>query len=349
MKIAIVSLKFSPGHTEHLCAYYQMFTDMGHNVTLYITPEYKKLISDIDNVIYVDNFKAILTEKLDLVFIYNAAIDNIFFARLCKKKNIRFVYMLHEPNQKLSDLFIEKKSAYKMLGAEITNSITCYYSDKVLLGSHEGIRAYEARMKIFNKNYALFPLIFRDEYDEKLSCTREYFSFIGGFSAAHACDEFIEFVKYGLQKGLNIKFLIATRNHIQNVLGDKIIQDGIQKGQIVVQEGRSMTESEINGFYRKSICVWNAYNRSTQSGVLPNALMQGTPLLVNLKGAAKEVIHAGVEGCFVSIPHDNAEIAEKYQYIKTHLQKMSQAARNLFLKQYYYKGNEKLADQVILH
>ncbi|MEE1597467.1 hypothetical protein VOI45_01495 [Acidaminococcus fermentans] len=349
MKIAVVSLKFSPGHTEHLCAYYQMFLDMGHEVTLYIAPEYKKFISDLDNVVYINGFKTILADNPDLVFTYNAAIENMLFARYCKKKNVRFVYMLHEPNQKLSDLIVEKKSALKMLGAEVTNSITCHYSDKVLLGSNEGMKEYKARMQIFNKNYALFPLIFRDEYDDKVRYTREYFSFIGGFSAAHACDEFIKFVKYALQNELSIKFLIATRNHIPNILDDGIIKEGMRKGQIVVQEGRPMTESEINGFYRESICVWNAYNRSTQSGVLPNALMQGAPLLVNSKGAAKEVLHDGVESCFVSIPHDNVEIAEKYQYIKAHLEEMSQAARNLFLKQYYYKSNEKLADQIILH
>ena len=77
--------------------------------------------------------------------------------------------------------------------------------------------------------------------------------------------------------------------------------------------------------------------------------MQGAPLLVNSRGAAKEVLHDGIESCFVSIPHDNVEIAEKYQYIKTHLHEMSEAARALFLKRYYYKSNEILADQIILH
>ena len=325
-----------------------MFLDMGHEVTLYIAPGYKNFVSEVDNVIYINGYQDILANNPDLVFTYNAAIENMFFARLCKKKNIRFIYMLHEPNQKLSDLIAEKKSAFKMLGAEVTNSITCYYSNKVLLGSNEGLKEYKARMQLFNRNYAFFPLIFRDEFDDKVRYEREYFSYIGSFSASHACNEFIAFVKYALQNELSIKFLIATRNNIQNILDDTIIRDGMKKGKIVVQEGRPMKESEINGFYRKSICVWNAYNRSTQSGVLPNALMQGTPVLANSKGAAKEVLHDGVECCFVSIPHDNVEITEKYRYIKTHLQEMSQAARNLFLKQYYYKSNEELADQIIL-
>lgn len=50
MKIALVSLKFSPGHTEHLCAFYKMFNEMGHDVTLFVDPKYRSFITGIKNI-----------------------------------------------------------------------------------------------------------------------------------------------------------------------------------------------------------------------------------------------------------------------------------------------------------
>ena len=48
-----------------------------------------------------------------------------------------------------------------------------------------------------------------------------------------------------------------------------------------------MTTEEINGFYLQSICVWNAYTRSTQSGVFASSLMMGTPVIANENGISK--------------------------------------------------------------
>lgn len=349
MKIALVSLKFSPGHVEHLCAFYHMFDEMGHDVTLYVDSNYRNFITGIKNIHFIVDKMAIFSRKPDIVFIYNAAIANMSLTRYGHKQGVRIVYLLHEPNQKVSDLILEGKSVIKMLGAEVINSITCFYSNKVLLASKQGMKEYEARMLKFNKNHDLFPLIFCDEYCQRKNLKREYFSFIGSFSSAHAGMEFISFMKYALSHNSDIKFMVATRSSISYFLKEGIFEDAIRKGRMVIHEGRPMTEDEINKYYRQSICVWNAYNRSTQSGVLPNALMQGTPVIVNSRGVAKEVISDGVEGCFITMPQKNEEILEKFKFIKEHLEQMSDAARKLFLREYFYKTKKNLAEKVILH
>lgn len=349
MKIALVSLKFSPGHIEHLCAFYKMFNEMGHDVTLFVDFKYKSFITGIKNIHFVKDKMEIFSKKPDLVFIYNAAIANMSLTRYGHKQGIKIVYLLHEPNQKVSDLILEGKNVIKMLGAEVINSITCFYSNKVLLASNQGMKEYEARMLKFNKIHDLFPLIFCDEYCQRKDFKREYFSFIGSFSSSHAGMEFLHFMKYALLQDKNIKFMIATRSSISSLLKEEIFVDAIRKGRIVIHEGRPMTENEINKYYRQSICVWNAYNRSTQSGVLPNALMQGTPVIVNSRGVAKEVISDGVEGCFITMPQKNEEIFEKFKYIQEHLEQMSDTARKLFLREYFYKTQKDLAEKVIIH
>ena len=99
-----------------------------------------------------------------------------------------------------------------------------------------------------------------------------------------------------------------------------------------------MTTKEINRHYREAICVWNAYISSTQSGVLPNALMQGAPVIVRDRGVAEEVIQDKVEGCYISIPHNNDEILAAYQYIQMNLSEFVSNARKCFLKNYMYSA-----------
>jgi glycosyltransferase involved in cell wall biosynthesis len=347
MKIVIVSCKFSPGHTEHLCSFYNLFSEMGHDVVLCVDPMYKEALSGMEDVVFSKDQASVFSEKPDLVFVYNAAIANIKLAYYCKKRGIPFFYVLHEPNLSFKSLVLEKQKAPKMFAAGVVNSLTCLLSYKVLLASREGLGEYEKRMKCFNRNYDYFPLIFRDRYDFSKDYKREYFSFIGGFSPAHASKEFLQFVEYALKHRLHIKFLIATRHDIGTKLKVPTLEKGIRMGQIMVQYGRPLTEDEINGYYRRSICVWNAYNRSTQSGVLSNALMQGAPVIVNRSGVAKEFVHDGREGCYIPMPHDNEKIARKYDYILAHLKEMSQAARNSFRINSFYQNKKELAQRVI--
>ena len=44
--------------------------------------------------------------------------------------------------------------------------------------------------------------------------------------------------------------------------------------------GHPMTDEEINFYYASSMAIWNAYHRTTQSGVLAKACMLGVPAIV---------------------------------------------------------------------
>lgn len=124
--------------------------------------------------------------------------------------------------------------------------------------------------------------------------------------------------------------MIATKTNIDVYLRSPLLAQAMMDGRLTVQSGRTMSSQEINTFYRRSICVWNVYNRSIQSGVLPNALMQGTPLIVNQNGVAKEVMADKSASCYISMPPDNEQIWQSYCYIKKHIQEMQENAARSF-------------------
>lgn len=348
MKVAVVSLNFSPGHIAHLRAYKELFLAITDEVTLFLAPNYEQFIGVEKGITYTENIHIIINYQPDVVFIYNISTSNIALVEACKKIGIKTVYVLHEPKGSIKELMAEGKDIIKTIGANVVNSVICRRVDKVLLASESGKNNYERYMRNCNRNYSVFPLIFVDEFDANKEYKREYFSFIGGFTEAHACNEFLEFMEFGLSETEDIRFLIATKMDVSEYLKKDIIKKSICDGRLIVQDGRPMTAEEINGFYRRSICVWNAYNRSTQSGVLPNALMQGAPVIVNENGAAKEIMDDRSVGCFIDMPPDNKQIMDCYRYVEDHLEEMEQNTRKLFLSKYCYSRYLDLAKDVIL-
>lgn len=336
MKIAILSLRFAPGHVAHLRAYRQLFMDIGCETRLFLDTQYQNFI-DGDRCQFTTQIDDILQWNPDLVFSYNIAKENIRCAKRCKKLSIPFYYMLHEPWDSIKEIMLLGKRIPRRIAANIVNYRICKNAYKVILASENGEKKYRKHMRHCNGNFAVFPLIFCDDYEDDKDVERKYFSFIGGFTQPRACSEFVSFISYSIENSLGIKFCIATRNRIDGYLNTPIIKKAIENGMLKVYAGVPMSTCEINMHYREAIVAWNAYISSTQSGVLPNALMQGTPVLVTDRGDSKETITNMKAGCFISLPHNNDEIFSAYKYILEHNEDMSEEARKTFHQFYEYK------------
>ncbi len=349
MKVAVVSLKFSPGHVAHLQASLALFSSIADKAEMYIVPEYEPFFEDKKDIVFTQDIQKIANSGSDLVYIYNISTKNTVLIKACKKKGIKTAYVLHEPRGSIKELLAEGKDIVKTIGANLISGRICKKVDKVILASTTGMKNYEKYMIRCNRNYVFFPLILKDEYDDSVNIKREYFSFIGGFTEVHACKEFLKFMEYALKKDNKIKFLIATKTNIEKYMeSSNIFQEAIESGRLFIQAGRPMQTEEINRFYRQSICVWNAYNRSTQSSVLPNALMQGTPVIVNKNGAAKEIMEDKKACCYISMPPENELIFNCYLYIVGSLGVMENKAREVFLNKYCFSSYTEFAKQRIL-
>lgn len=346
MKIAVVSLRFAAGHIAHLCAYRELFRELNSEVKLFLDKPYKDFIEADESIIFIGSYEAVLEWNPDSVFSYNIANENIKLAKLCEKSQIPFYYVLHEPWDSFKELLTLRDRVPRRIAANVVNYLTCKNAYKVILASQNGKIKYETYMRGCNKNYTVFPLLFCDEYDASQEIERIYFSYIGGFTENRGCLAFLKFIEFSVENKLGIQFKIATRTDISGFINGELIQKAIRDGLLVVQDGKPMTTEEINHHYREAICVWNAYISSTQSGVLPNALMQGAPVIVGDRGVAEEVIKDKVEGCYISVPHKNEEILVAYQFIKMHLPEFVSNARQCFLKNYMYSAFLDLAKKV---
>ena len=347
MKIAVASLRFAPGHLAHLRAYRELFLAIDCEVKLFLDGEYRSFMEDVPDTVFITDYKPIIEWKPDRVLSYNISPQNIQLAKKCKRNKIPFFYVLHEPWDSLKELMSMSKSFIpKRIIVHGVNYLIAKNAYKVILASDFGRDKYLRYMKGCNKNYDVFPLIFCDDYDSSVEVERKYFSFIGGFTKLRGCYQFLDLIKYSISEDNGVRFLIATRSSIDSQIEDPVIKQAINDGRLSVYSGKPMTSKEINYHYRESICAWNAYITSTQSGVLANALMQGTPVIVTDRGDSADIVKDKRECRYISLPHNNQEMISAYQDIVNNLEEYVKNARQTFEQKYKYSVYVERAKKV---
>lgn len=336
-------MHFGPGHTAHLDAYKHLLDECGFESALFLAPAYLKLFSDekIKKDI-ITSLEDALKFKPDVVWLYNIGFEDRQFIRAFKQHS-KLVYVLHEPYMGIHEILKEGKNIPYMVVAALLNAWICSQSYRVVLSSAYAVANCKKYMPGTYQKSLTFPLIFPDKYIS--TSKRQYFSMIGGYSDPHASDEFLSFVKESHQKN-TIKFQIVTRTDISEKLKDTVLQKMMKDGRLLIQHGRPLTEDEMNLAYRRSFCTWNAYRRSTQSGVLANSFMQGTPVMATHLGSFEEYVKNGETGVFVN-DYNYETIFNAYQQIVQNVEKMTQCCRNTFLERFYYRSQIKRFKEII--
>jgi len=342
MNSLIVSLKFSPGHLSHIFALQKALFSMGSNVDIFLDPEYRNLLSDLSDDVFFT--VSALKNKYDTVFIQNPSKRNIAFVNHIKStSNPRIVYIYHEPWDSFKSYLKEGiKQTVKALGAHFFSTKLLQKIDHVIVPSQYARELYLKIDAKHNPNVTVIPLLFCDEaVNMKIDTNRkQYFSYIGHAVKGHAFDLFVKYMKFCIQRKKTVKFLIATRTNITQVIKkNRWLKKALEEGQVVIKHGRPLTNPEINQCYLDSFCVWNVYRRSTQSGVLPKAFMFGTPVLASNVGSFLEYVQHRVNGEIITKIADFDEIEEKTRRILSKLEDYVSGARETFKKEFDYHAN----------
>lgn len=283
-----------------------------------------------------------LAFKPDVVWLYNIGFEDRQLIHAFQDHS-RIVYVLHEPYMGMKEILKEGKNIPYMVVAALLNAWICKKSYRVALSSAYAVANCKKYMSGTYRKSITFPLIFPDKYIQ--DSDRKYFSMIGGYNDPHASDDFLDFVRESSTRN-EICFQIATRSDIADKLNDSVLQKMMESGRLIVQQGRPLTEDEMNQAYRRSLCTWNAYHRSTQSGVLANSFMQGTPVVATHLGSFEEYVKDGENGVFID-DYDYETILRAYQRIEQDVDAMSECCRNTFLERFYYRNQISRFKEII--
>lgn len=343
--VLIVSLKFRAAHISHLIASYHQMEDLGYHPILWVAKECVEFLPlNIDYVLSINEIK-----DVSIAIFWFPAIGN--FKAMWKLKYLfhaKIIYVFHEPAESFSTYL---KSGNSLLWTIIY--FAKYYvtlsflalSDKVILPSNKAVNLYRKGLSRFaNKRFSYLPLLYDDERTvANKNSNRIYISYIGGISKDHAFDEFVNYIyeAYRINEFPGVKFLIASWQRVD--ISPKM-HEMIDSGILDIHDGRPMTNEEINDFYAKTYVVWNAYNRTTQSGVLAKSFMFGTPALVTCKNLS-EFISDGKEIKAVDSNTDYEELTKGIRSILSDFNSFSENARKNFERNYLYSThNKEMAD-----
>lgn len=336
-KALIISLSPHIGHLSHVAAYYHLFEEVGYKSTIYVLPDSVKYLPDgLDVVTQMP-----LMGEYEVALMSSPCAKNISVALNIKlRSNCKLIYVYHEPlgsKASFREAGVSWKKTQIIFLKDKVNLLLLKLADHIILSSKTALYHYENGIyKWINRNYTCISLIFSDEYEDRQKREeRQFFSYIGTIAEDHSFREYLEFVKWAiLEKRIpQIKYQIATKSSI-NI--DQTIDALIQSGRLRLIEGKPLSNEEINNCYATSICVWNAYERTTQSGVLAKSFMFGTPAII-LK---KNISEFTEDGKNVVAIEDNAnleQIEAAVHRIEENFASYSTNARKRFDDCFHYK------------
>lgn len=343
--VLIVSLKFHPGHISHLLASYKQMEDIGYNPVLWV---HKNSLSFINRGLNVIANRRALPKDIDLalfLFPNPKNILEILYLKILKKSHV--IYFFHEP---LTEISIYRKAGFSLfqifrlyIGLFI-DAIVVKLADIIILPSNKAYQYYlENRFYTNNKIYYI-PLMYDDE-DFALVQTKKrlYFSYIGTVAPDHSFQEFLDFISYAIkyEKISDVKFLIATKSEFE------VPFELINSSRVIIQQGRALSDLEINTFYAETIVIWNAYIRTTQSGVLAKSFMFGTPAIV-MSHNLNEFTVDSQNVIAIDENKNHKQIEKAIIEIKNNFMHYSLNCRNTFKEAFYYKNyNEKIKNILI--
>lgn len=329
----IISLKFHPGHVSHMVASYKQCEELGFKSIYYVNPAFISYLPKSSSIVSATDG---VHPKADLAVFLFPSQKNLPLIWKLKRQKTKVVYIFHEP---LAPMKVYRKAGFsikylaKLWVIDHVSALTVKWSDCILIPSHKAIEYYEENSLYKNKNYHYLPLMYSDECEEQpLMMSRLFFSYIGTVAADHSFIEYLDFVEWAVTNNcLNgISFLIATKSEFE-------VPKALQGSErVTIHKGKPMSDEEINSYYNSSIVVWNAYARTTQSGVLAKSFMFGTPALV-MRNNLNEFTHDGMNVVAIDDNTNKEEIASAVNLIYNNQENFSLECRKEFEMSFYYR------------
>ena len=339
----IISLNFHPGHVSHMVASYRQMAELGYGPAFCVAEGFVPYLPSGSNVIVYG--KDVMPKTDVAIFVFPSQ-KNLLLIRKLKRQGAKIIYIFHEPLAPMKE-YRKAGFSYKYLAKlwviNRISSLTVKWSDAVLVPSKKAEEFYHANPLYKNENVHYLPLLYDDERTTQLAeRKREYFGYIGTVAADHSFIEYLQFVEKAIAENQlsQLKFLIATKSEFE------VPQVLAESSRVVIQKGRPLSDAEINERYASTFVVWNAYARTTQSGVLAKSFMFGTPAIV-LKTNLSEFTVDGQEVAAIDDNTSFEEIEKAVLRITRDFDHYSSAARKRFEKTFFYRQYNETFSKIL--
>lgn len=256
-------------------------------------------------------------------------------ARLCSPYGIRVVY-LHEPAKPDKKNYGFRGQMFFQI-VEFCQKLALAYSTDVILASPVGIKLFEKYFPNYRgaKHYA--PLLLPD-CPSKSDRRRQYFSMVGRFNFSKQLDTLIDAANYAAEKGEKFRFQVVTASNI-----DKYVKrlTAAAKETFRIVNHDKISDEEISQALAQSYAVLCLQPMVTQSGVVPVAFMNETPVIARSTPGFAQFVQHGLNGWLVGECFEMSELIEAMKSVKNNFGSLSVGARQSYLELFAEKNWEK--------
>lgn len=264
-----------------------------------------------------------------LVFVnLNPLIDRVVL-RIARRANpqLRVVALLHEPHAAEKSIYGRTRAlllhVYEWLSRDMARRC-----DAIILPSETAREAFDAHYRGFRGERRVIPLSFADERCEE-ALERRYVSFIGHIAHARqkGLDLFLEMVEEAARRGSDHLFQIVTSEDPSRALAGLSSE---ARARLHVVHRDRLTDQEISRAIRASKAVVLLQRRVMQSGVVPMAMMNGTPVLASDLDGLTQFVTQGETGEVLPVDPSLDARFEALDRIDAKLDEMSPRCRKLY-------------------
>jgi glycosyltransferase involved in cell wall biosynthesis len=346
----IACLKYVPGMWQHMNSFARRLFQHGYRVRLLISPGFRWMnegLADVTSYVSPNSqgpFK--IVNLLSYLWFSRSYYRKLFqqyppsglllvswhplnfaLAQMVKSLDpkIPIIVWLHEPYKDNKKLYGIKAIIIYLV--ELFQTISLRYADVVILHSNRAMRLFELRYPKYKGQKYLIPLQFQDDGLAN-SIPRRYLSFLGRADRAKGIEEFFALVESSALKASNLKFQIVTSSDIQRYLNALSAQ---ARENLRVVNQPQIADTDLQEGAACSLAVLALYRETMQSGIIPIALMKGTPIIgTNIEGIT-EWVRDGVTGFIVESNPSLEQIERAVGYIQFHFVKMTANCRAEYL------------------
>jgi glycosyltransferase involved in cell wall biosynthesis len=345
----LVCLKYTPGMWQHMASFAHRLMRRGGSARLLISPDFswmneqfaaithynfsdqiswrfKKIISYVK--FKRSHYGQIFQEYPPMAFLFVSWHTlNLPLIRMIKSiyPKAKILFWLHEPYKDE-----KKKYGFKAIiiwFIEFLQTLCLRYGDGVILHSRRGLRLFEKRYPNFKGIRRVVPLQFQDDgFDATVP--RRYVSFLGRADKAKGIEAFFALVERTAQTNPDREFQIVTSSYIEAYL-QRLSPQARQKLRVVNK--MQLADGDLRDGVANSLAVLALYKETMQSGIIPVALMKGTPVIGTDIEGITEWIRDRETGVIVPRDPSAADIEAAISFIEKELPAMSPRCRDYYL------------------
>lgn len=274
--------------------------------------------------------KAFTQSKPRLVIFvnFNQFVDRVVI-REARRANpeVRIILLIHEPYTEDKRVYGRKRATLLYFYEKLTLGLA-RRADSLILPSRNAEETWQKHSGRLNRDTRMIPLPFVDESPSS-EADRTHISFVGQIAHAHqkGLDLFLEMIECASATHPNLRFRVVTGDDTQALL-NQVSAEGRERLEVIT--GSPLSDEAIHEALRSSLVVTILQRRVMQSGTLPVAMMNGTPVLVTGLNGLTQFVEDGKNGRVTALNSTAEERLDILQEMVSDLSNMSRAARRYY-------------------